>query len=72
MPMRGNLPVKNLLPSEVGQVKDVGQFIKGLLGSPDLEVIFGVCRHWPVAVALFSDAVSGFLMTFMALFAQFP
>lgn len=71
MPMRGNLPVKNLLPSEVGQAKDVGQFIKGLLGSPDLEVIFefaaiGLLLSLCLAMQFpaFDDV--------MALFAQFP
>jgi hypothetical protein len=71
MPMRGNLPVRNLHPSDVGQTRDAVQFIRKWIGSPDLEVAselaaIGLLLSLCLAMQFpaFDDA--------MALFAQFP
>jgi len=71
MPMRGNLPTRDLHPSDVGQAKDVVQVMKEWIGSPDLEVVsefaaIGLLLSLCLAMQFpaFDDAV--------ALFAQFP
>jgi hypothetical protein len=71
MPMRGNLPVRNLHPSDVGQAKNVGQVVKQLIRSPDLEVIFELAA---IGVLLSLCLAMQFPARddAMALFAQFP
>jgi hypothetical protein len=71
MPMRGNLPTRDLHPSDVGQAKDAVQVMKEWIGSPDLEVVsefaaIGLLLSFCLAMQFpaFDDAV--------ALFAQFP
>jgi hypothetical protein len=71
MPMRGNLPVRNLHPADVGQAENVGQVIKGLLGSPHLEVVF----EFAAIGLLLSLCLAMQFPAFdevTALFAQFP
>ena len=71
MPMRGNLPVRNLHLNDVGHARNAGQVFKRLIASPDLEVVFelaaiGMLLSLCLAMQFpaFDDA--------MALFAQFP
>jgi len=71
MPMRGNLPVRNLHLNDVGKAKNMDQVIKRLIGSPDLEVLIefaaiGLLLSLCLAMQFpaFDDAI--------ALFAQFP
>jgi hypothetical protein len=71
MPMRGNLPVRNLHLNDVGHAENANQVIKRLIGSADLEVVFefaaiGLLLSLCLAMQFpaFDDAV--------ALFAQFP
>jgi hypothetical protein len=71
MPMRGNLPVRNLHLNDVGRAENANQVIKRLIGSADLEVVFefaaiGLLLSLCLAMQFpaFDDAV--------ALFAQFP
>jgi hypothetical protein len=69
--MRGNLPVRNLHPSGVGQAKNAGEVIKELICSPDFEAVtefaaIGLLLSLCVAMQFpaFDDV--------MALYAQFP
>lgn len=71
MPMRGNLPARNLHHSDVGQTKDAVEIIKEWIGSPDLEVI----SEFAAIGMLLSICLTMQFPAFdcaMALFAQFP
>lgn len=69
--MRGNLPVRNLHPSDVGQTKNLGQVIKGLIGNPDLEVVFEIAAIGMLLSLCLAMQFPAF-DDVMALFAQFP
>ena len=69
--MRGNLPVRNLHPSDVGQTKNLGQVIKGLIGNPDLEVVFETAAIGMLLSLCLAMQFPAF-DDVMALFAQFP
>jgi hypothetical protein len=71
VPMRGNLPARDLHPSDVGQAKDAVQAMKEWIGSPDLEVVSefaAIGLLLSLCLAMQFSAFDGA----MALFAQFP
>jgi hypothetical protein len=71
MPMRGNLPVRSLHLNDVGQAKNAGQVIKGLIGNPDLEVVFEIAAIGLLLSLCLAMQFPAFDEV-VALFAQFP